>query len=329
MSPREHAQCGPYAGSRRLNQQSHLLTIAEVSAKTGLSREQVIGIWRSLGFHVPESNVAIFTESDLHSLVGAREALDIFSWDEFLHFLRTVSVSISGVSEAAHNLFVQDVFRTLVNTGVSEDERGRAQGQADLAAQYVEPLLGTLFRRHFELTVERYQARHDEEISVGHVSTMVPMGIGFIDLVGFTSSSRVMDPDDLLRLVTQFEAIAHDVITRHGGRLVKLIGDEVMYAATDANLLCDIAVALLSEFVRDENLTPRGGLAFGDVLPRGNDFYGATVNLASRVGDEAVPGEVLVTSDVAQAATRHSFEAAGRRELKGFPDPVRVSSLVV
>jgi adenylate cyclase len=108
-----------------------------------------------------------------------------------------------------------------------------------------------------------------------------------------------------------------------------LIGDEVMFSATDANVLCDIAAALCAEFVGDPALTPRGGLAFGDVLPRGNDFYGPIVNLASRVGDEAVPGEVLVTPEVAELATRHIFEPAGRRELKGFGEPVRVSSLLV
>lgn len=306
----------------------YTLTVVSAAEQSGLTVEQVTSLWETLGFPVPATDAPIFSESDVFSLQGARTALEIFSWEEFLYFLRTVSVAVNGVTEAAHNLFAQDVLMALVNTGAAETDRLRVQADADLAAQYVEPLLGMLFRHHFRRTIERYEAHHEQELSKGSASAMVPMGIGFIDLVGFTSSSLRMSPEELLSVVTRFEASAHSIITRLGGRLVKLIGDEVMFSATDANVLCDIAATLCQEFVGDSTLTPRGGLAFGDVLPRGNDYYGPIVNLASRVGDEAVPGEVLVTPEVVDRATRHRFEPAGRRELKGFSEPMRVSSLL-
>lgn len=303
-------------------------SIDEASARTGLNRDQIVALWEAMGFTFDSVDEPIFSDDEVASMVGARTALEVFSWEEFLHFLRTVSLSISGVSEAAHNLFAQDVLMALVNQGASDAERVEIQTQADMAAQYIEPLLGTLFRRHSNVTLGRYESRHAAEISAGRASALVPMGIGFVDLVGFTTSSLRMSPQELLTVITRFEAATHAVISRHGGRLVKLIGDEVMFSATDANLLCDIAVALCSEFEGDSALTPRGGLAFGEVLPRGNDFYGPIVNLASRVGAQAVPGEVLVTPAVAGLATRHEFEPAGRRELKGFDRPVRVSTLV-
>lgn len=305
------------------------VSVREASARCGLSIEEVTALWEALGFHVSSADAPAFADADVASLTGAKAALQVFSWDEFVYFLRTVSVAVNGITEAAHNLFAQDVFTSLVNAGASESERMRAQAEADAAAHYVEPLLGMLFRHHFRRTIEQYHAHHEREVAQGLVSTVIPMGIGFVDLVGFTSSSLRMSPEELLSVVTRFEATAHSVITRHGGRLVKLIGDEVMFSATDADVLCDIAVALFQEFTGDSALTPRGGLAFGGVLPRGNDFYGPIVNLASRVGGEAVPGEVLVSPEVADRASRHVFEPAGRRELKGFSEPVRVSSLLI
>ena len=73
---------------------------------------------------------------------------------------------------------------------------------------------------------------------------------------------------------------------------------------------------------------PRGGIAFGEVLVRGGDYYGAVVNLASRLADQAVPSELLVTEQLAEAATGCTFEPAGRRVMKGFAEPVTVRSLV-
>ena len=73
---------------------------------------------------------------------------------------------------------------------------------------------------------------------------------------------------------------------------------------------------------------PRAGIAYGEVLVRGGDYYGSVVNLASRLADQAVPQELLVTEQLAESATRCTFEPAGRRVMKGFADPVTVQSLV-
>ena len=75
-------------------------------------------------------------------------------------------------------------------------------------------------------------------------------------------------------------------------------------------------------------MVPRGGLAYGNVLLRGGDYYGPVVNLASRLVDEAVPQELLVSDEVARVATSFEFAPAGRRMMKGFSDPVVVMSFV-
>jgi class 3 adenylate cyclase len=69
-------------------------------------------------------------------------------------------------------------------------------------------------------------------------------------------------------------------------------------------------------------------LAYGNVVLRGGDYYGSVVNLASRLVDEAVPLELLVTDELAEAAAACTFEPAGRRMIKGFDEPIAVRSML-
>ncbi len=149
---------------------------------------------------------------------------------------------------------------------------------------------------------------------------------------------------DLGVIVDRFEAITSDVAAAHGGRVVKLIGDAVMFVTVRSADACEIALTLIERFGADGVVTPRGGLACGPILARAGDYYGATVNLASRIGDLAVPNEILVTAELAAdaaaaqpAAARgaaasptratYRFEPAGKRMLKGFDKPVPLLSL--
>jgi adenylate cyclase len=110
--------------------------------------------------------------------------------------------------------------------------------------------------------------------------------------------------------------------------VVKHIGDEVMFVALDADAGCATALALIDGYT-DAGITPRGGLAYGDVVTRHGDYYGSVVNVASRLADLAIPGEVLLTPEVAAAVSGAgaTFTPAGRRLLKGFEDPVELLSL--
>ena len=150
----------------------------------------------------------------------------------------------------------------------------------------------------------------------------------FTDLVGFTELSSTMGTSELTDFIRDFEARTYDIVLRAGARVVKLIGDEVMFVTVDVDAACRAASALMEGFaVVDERVVPRGGVAFGDVLVRGGDYYGPVVNLASRLVDEAVPEEVLVTAEVQRTASDTAFDEGGRRMVKGFPTPVRVYSL--
>jgi adenylate cyclase len=88
-------------------------------------------------------------------------------------------------------------------------------------------------------------------------------------------------------------------------------------------------LALFERFAGDRAVMPRGGIAAGEVLVRGGDYYGPIVNLAARVAQIAVPHELLVTAELARAVAGAPLriEPAGKRMLKGFEDPVGLASV--
>ena len=139
------------------------------------------------------------------------------------------------------------------------------------------------------------------------------LSVGFVDLVGFTTASATMQPVELLEFMRNFHSRAFDVVTTRGGRVVKHIGDEIMFTVGDPVPACDIALSLIESFdVGDA--TTAGGVAHGSVIARHGDYYGTIVNLAARLVDTAVPGEVLADAGVGRPSS-----AAGRRRVPGSP----------
>jgi adenylate cyclase len=203
-------------------------------------------------------------------------------------------------------------------SGRSELELAQENLRAIESLDGVQAILQLLFRAHMAAATRRLRAARPR----ASVDT-APLAVGFVDLVGFTPLAQRMSPRELREVVERFEDTAHDVVTARGGRLVKVIGDEVMFIAVDPAVACDIALTLVERFAGDASVKPRGGIAVGDLLVRGGDYYGPIVNLAARVADLAVPAEMLVTQEVAaHGGAGLRFEPAGKRMVKGLDAPV-------
>jgi len=128
------------------------------------------------------------------------------------------------------------------------------------------------------------------------------MGVGFADLAGYTSLTRRVSESQLREILDSFEAIATEVVGGHGGRVVKTIGDEVLFTAHDPVTAAEIALDLLDAAEHDERIPAmRVGVAAGSVIDRLGDVYGSTVNIASRLTSLARPGWVLVDREMATA----------------------------
>jgi len=126
--------------------------------------------------------------------------------------------------------------------------------------------------------------------------------VGFADLVGYTALSQQLSEEALAAVVGRFEQLAYDVVAGAGGRVVKTIGDEVMYVVTDPSTAVHLALALADAYADDDLLSQvRVGVATGPVLARDGDYFGPVVNLASRLVAIAYPGTVLVSADIHDA----------------------------
>lgn len=298
-------------------------TIADAAEAAGLAVELVMQVRRASGFPDPPPDEAVYTDGDVAMFETFRLANQFFSSAELLHFVRVVGGSLRRIAEAAGEMFLRDV-----EAGMHEAGTELERAQANLAAiQLVEgttAIFDPLFRAHLELST---QSTRKARVGLDDYST-VPLTIGFVDLNGFTARSGSLPADELLELVVTFEATAVDLVSEHGGRLVKLIGDEAMFSTVEPDAACSIARELIDR-AGVWGSGARGGIAHGLVITSGGDIYGDTVNLASRIADIAVPGELLVNETVAQYAAHLAFEPAGRRQLKGFADPVRLWSLQV
>jgi class 3 adenylate cyclase len=151
-----------------------------------------------------------------------------------------------------------------------------------------------------------------------------PPAIVFVDLSGFTRLTHERGDRSAVVAATSLQRHADAVATRHGGRLVKLLGDGAMMRLTDATSGVHAALDLVDTMSGEGALSPHAGVHAGSVIERDLDVFGETVNLASRIAEAAGPGEVLaseVIMDETGVAT-FAFERTGDVQLKGLPEPI-------
>ena len=168
---------------------------------------------------------------------------------------------------------------------------------ADLVDQ-LEPLMVYVWRRHLTSAITRMLA---DARDTDHDPSAPLRVVGFADLVNFTSLVRRMTERQLGTLVQRFEELASDVVTTHGGRVIKTVGDEVLFVHVDADAAAAIGLDLVDAMGEDPLLPDvRVGMAYGKVISRLGDVFGTTVNRASRLTAVTPPGRVFVDDEVAR-----------------------------
>lgn len=255
---------------------------------TGMPADQVAQLWRSLGFPDPTRGERIFTETDadmLGTVAGLME-LGLIEPDLVVQMGRVIGSSLSRVAGAVIGAIGLDD-----NRGLSDDD------ELAMAAGTLLPtmpkVMDYVWRRHLQAAARRRVAAHAAGAGPS------PVTVGFADLVGFTSLSQELDEHELAAVVDHFETLAYDTVVRRGGRVVKMIGDEVMFVVDDVGAALEIGLGLAEVYADATDLSDvRVGLATGPVLEREADYYGPTVNLASRIVNIAFPGSVVTSDEV-------------------------------
>lgn len=286
----------------------------------------MVQVLRAFGVAVPDVDRVRFTEEDA-TLVVSAEAAGIVDSADGKGLMRVVASSLDRIADAAVALYVQGTEVKLAEQGASALAFAQETTRMTGLAGKIGTGMGVLFRHHLRQAIDRQRVSQEGVAS----PDLARMAIGFVDLVGSTARTAAFDAGTLRAVVNQFEARAWEVAAEFGGRVVKFIGDEIMVATVDPVSGCRLLLALI-EACSVGDMQPRGGMSCGEVIFRGGDYYGREVNLASRLVDAAIPGEVLVDAAVFEAVKSAQpdalvFEPAGRRLLKGFADPLAVWSV--
>jgi adenylate cyclase len=166
---------------------------------------------------------------------------------------------------------------------------------ADITIPAMARLLEFVWRRQVAAGIQRSMLLRSHGVGPGESPTLA---VGFADMVGFTLLSQHLSDQELAAVVRRFEEISHDIVTGLGGRVVKMIGDEVMFVVSEAADAARIGLDLADAYADDELLSDvRVGLALGPVLLRDGDYFGPTVNLAHRIVNIGNPGTVLISDE--------------------------------
>jgi adenylate cyclase len=271
-----------------------VFTVLEAAQAARVEPAQAQRLWRALGFPPVENDARIFTRSDveiLRAVHGIMETQHVDP-DDVLQLTRVIGQSLARVADAQATVAADRLERGDAGTA-GGDIVPQLAGRIAALAPSLEQFIGYVWRRHLLAALRRLSARPS---AADHSLT-----VGFADIVGFTAMSQALDARALAAIVDRFEAIAYEHIPARGGRVVKMIGDEVMFAVDDGAFAADIAVALVDAHARDSVLPDvRVGLAGGPVLSWEGDLFGPTVNLASRLVNLARPATILVSDELGE-----------------------------
>ncbi len=298
----------------------------QVAHDVGADIELVREVLASAGLPAPDPDAAIVTPAEKEVLGAFLGGARLFGDEALLRFTRVLAGSLGRVTEAAVSMFSVNVEDPLVARGGSQVDLTRAVDQALIALGVVPELFSALFRRHALSAIRRLSAAH-VGLS-GH--DQVVMTIGFADLVGSTVWTQKQGPRELAVALGEFERLAHRSLQGQA-RLVKTIGDEVMFVTLDAADGCRTALTLVGAVQAEPTLPDlRVGLAVGPVAAHDGDFYGDEVNRAARLVHAGEPGLVVVSAAVANlagAANDLRFVSLGTRSLPGFEEPVETAAV--
>jgi adenylate cyclase len=293
------------------------LTRAEVAERAGVPEALATRVWRASGFPDPGSEDRVCSEEDVDALRTFAAGIELLGAEETLQLARVIGSSLARIAEAMIATFMVHVAEPSLVGDPSGLELARANARAADLLRAAGVVNDFVLRRHIEIA--------QRPLVLGGQETQLRT-VGFVDLVESTALARQLTMTELGASLVEFDELVSDLVVDRGARLVKLIGDEAMFVASDPGTACDVALALTARLAVHPRLpSARGAVASGEVLTRDGDYFGPVVNLAARAVKLADPGSVLASADVARdAAGGFEFTPAGGQQLKGFDEPVEL-----
>jgi adenylate cyclase len=299
-----------------------IYSVRTAAEALGVTVDELAHAWEALGLTVTDPEQLALSQADVDGLATWVTLNKVAGEDAALNFLRVVGAAMARLAEASGTMVRMAQPDLLVTH--SQDELTTALAYRAVAELI--PGISTLID-----SVWRHQitsARTYFEGIITDESPIVTCGVGFADLSGFTALTQRLSPTELSDLLVEFGGAVSDMVHADGGRVVKFIGDEVMWVASTPELLAKVAVDLVEyPRAREAGLQVRAGLGYGSVLAIGGDYWGTPVNLAARLVAAAAPGQILASTDVRDELSDWPAIPQDPLILKGFDDPIAAYDL--
>lgn len=291
----------------------------QIAERAGASFDEARRLWRALGFPEFDPGQVAFTEADAGALSIFQKAVEdrILDNDTAVNMTRAVGQTMARLADWE----VATLLPLLEGLGLGPDEGGsRMAGAMRLLEELGEPfeeLLVYAWRRHLAAAVARVEAlaATAEDVNTSDLT------VGFADLVAFTALSNEIGEVRVGDLVEVFESRCQDVVSAHRGRVIKSLGDSVLFVVDDAIRALDIAEGIISVIGRDSRMPDvHLGLASGSVVMRLGDVYGPPVNMAARLTAVARRNRVIIDENTAALLPEEGYEVRRlpARPVRGF-----------
>jgi adenylate cyclase len=261
------------------------LTRVQVAEQAGVPLEVAEQLWRLLGFPNQTDEAVAFTGADVTALRLTHDLMElgILGPDSQAALVRTWGRSYARLAEWQTSLLADVAIE-------GPDPRRRLEDLAASVLPRVESLQTYIWRRHLAGAAARLLTTE------GSGSPVSTQSVCFVDIVGYTSHSKNLAERELVDWIENFEDTATGIVVDHGARIIKMIGDEILFVADDPEAAAEIALAMTERGADGADPFPsvRAGLAHGPVVSRLGDVFGSVVNIAARLTSVARPGTVLV-----------------------------------
>ncbi len=309
---------------------SEQMTVKEAAERTGVDEAFVERLLDLLGTPVGENRT--LSEEDRKAIARLASVAEAgLPLEAVLQLVRIYAQSVRRIADAEVRLVHLFVHEPMIREGMSATDI--SEELSDLAANTAPtavPLFKYLHQRYLRYFMEQDVVGHMEEEAAPDADIgEVKVAICFIDLTGFTQFTEEEGDVEALLVIESFtEAVRATLPAR--AEVIKSIGDEVMVVSPDPASLAEWAVGFISFF--SDRPKPRAGVHYAGAVFRDGDYFGSQVNLAHRVVNRALGGEVLVTDRVAEALEDNAeieLEPIGEVPLKGFPVPTPLFSVKV
>ncbi len=304
------------------------VTFQDLSARTGVPVELLMVIREAIGSAQPspedwvrEDELGIVPFIELQYSAGFRPiAIE--------RFLRVIGDSLRRVADTESDWWFSEVLQPLATKGMPMSDAANFDVSRRMPDLLEQAVLAT-FRGHqaHTWTATIIRSIEGELARAGlHSRLERPPAMCFFDITGYTRLTQERGDSAAAELAEQLGRLVQRTSVQHGGRPVKWLGDGVMFYFAQPGPGVVAALAMVDGVVEAGLPPAHVGLHAGPVVFQEGDYYGQTVNVASRIAEYARPGEVVVSQAVVEASegVEVAFVEIGPVELKGVAEPVHL-----